>query len=152
MKHHSTWAIYIYGSLKVKQRTIVITKQSDKRCPKDVEESFTSYHVTVQVDSNSEFLEDEPGETPQVLEDGGQATVHELKELNLGTNENPRPIYVSMLLSSFEEKSYFELLLNYKDVFAWSYKEMPGLDPKVAVHQLMVKNGVRPIKQAQRRF
>ncbi|KAL6316168.1 hypothetical protein AAG906_015998 [Vitis piasezkii] len=109
-----------------------------------------SYHVTVQVDSNSKFLEDEPGEASQVFEDRGQAIVDELKELNLGTNENPRPIYVSVLLSPFEEKSYFELLLNYKDVFTWSYKEMPGLDPKVAVHQLMVKHGVRPIKQAQR--
>ena len=44
------------------------------------------------------------------------------------------------------------MLLDYKDVFAWSYKEMPGLDPKVAVHQLMVKHGVRLIKQAQRWF
>ncbi|XP_070036180.1 uncharacterized protein [Nicotiana tomentosiformis] len=33
-----------------------------------------------------------------------------------------------------------------------SYKEMPCLDPKVAVHHLAVKNGARPIKQAQRRF
>ena len=136
MKHHSTWEIYIYGSLKVKQRTIVITKQTNKGCPKDVEESstHTSYHVTVQVDSNPKFSDDEPGEVPQVFEDGGQATVDELKELNLGTNENPRSIYVSMLLSPSEEKSYFELLLNYKDVFAWSYKEMSGLDPKVVVH------------------
>ncbi|RVW28741.1 hypothetical protein CK203_117813 [Vitis vinifera] len=95
MKHHSTWEIYIYGSLKVKQRTIVITKQTNKGCPKDVEESstHTSYHVTVQVDSNPKFSDDEPGEVPQVFEDGGQATVDELKELNLGTNENPRPIY-----------------------------------------------------------
>ncbi|RVW32939.1 Transposon Ty3-G Gag-Pol polyprotein [Vitis vinifera] len=97
----------------------------------------TSYHVTVEVDFNSEFSEDELGKAPQVFEDGGQATVDELKEANLGTNENPRPIYVTMLLSPFEEKSYFELLLDYKDVFAWSYKEMLGLDPKVAVHQLM---------------
>ncbi|XP_019239820.1 PREDICTED: uncharacterized protein LOC109219802 [Nicotiana attenuata] len=29
---------------------------------------------------------------------------------------------------------------------------MPGLDPKVAVHHLAVKNGARPVKQAQRRF
>ncbi|XP_070045945.1 uncharacterized protein [Nicotiana tomentosiformis] len=38
------------------------------------------------------------------------------------------------------------------DVFAWSYKEILGLDPKVAVHHLAVKNGARPVKQAQRRF
>ncbi|XP_070050677.1 uncharacterized protein [Nicotiana tomentosiformis] len=29
---------------------------------------------------------------------------------------------------------------------------MPGLDPKVAIHHLAVKNGARPVKQAQRRF
>ncbi|KAL0298654.1 UNVERIFIED_CONTAM: Transposon Tf2-12 polyprotein [Sesamum radiatum] len=39
-----------------------------------------------------------------------------------------------------------------KDVFAWSYKEMPGLDPKVVVHHLSVKKGARPVKQGQRRF
>ena len=46
----------------------------------------------------------------------------ELKELNLGTSEEPRPIYVSSLLTPKEEKEYFDLLLEYKDVFAWSYK------------------------------
>ncbi|KAK3005480.1 hypothetical protein RJ639_017513 [Escallonia herrerae] len=39
-----------------------------------------------------------------------------------------------------------------RDVFAWTYKEMLGLDPKVAVHHLAVKSGVRPVKQAQRMF
>ena len=144
MKRHSTCEIFTNGSLKVKQCTIVITKLLDNGCPKDVEESstHTSYHVIVQVDSNLEFLEYEPWEAPQVFEDAWQASVDELKELNLRTNENPRPIYVSMLLSPFEEKIYFKLLLDYKDVFTWSYKEISGLDPKFAVHQLMVKHGV----------
>ncbi|KAL0445564.1 UNVERIFIED_CONTAM: Transposon Tf2-11 polyprotein [Sesamum latifolium] len=44
------------------------------------------------------------------------------------------------------------LLHEFKDVFAWSYKEMPGLDPKVAVHHLSVRKGARPVKQGQRRF
>ena len=29
---------------------------------------------------------------------------------------------------------------------------MSGLDPKVAVHHLSIRHGVRPIKKAQRRF
>lgn len=48
--------------------------------------------------------------------------------------------------------AYVELLKEYNDVFAWSYKEMPGLDPKVAFHHLAIKKGARPIKKAQRRF
>ena len=51
-----------------------------------------------------------------------------------------------------EEKSYLDLLEEYRDVFVWSYKEMLGLDLKVAVHHLAVKKNVQPIKQAQRRF
>ena len=94
----------------------------------------------------------ELAETPKTLEDGGQATVDDLKELNLGTTEEPRPIYISSLLTSEEESRYFNLLSEYKDVFAWNYKEMPGLNPKVAVHRLSIKKGVSPKKQPQRRF
>jgi len=89
-------------------------------------------------------------EAPKALEDGRQATVDELKELNLGTNEDPRPIYVSIMLTPKEEKHYFRLLSEYRDVFAWSYKEMLGLDPKVAVHNFAIKKGVSPKKQPQR--
>ncbi|KAI3470777.1 hypothetical protein Pfo_027440 [Paulownia fortunei] len=58
----------------------------------------------------SEEIEKEDAEVaPPELEEGVKATVDELKEINLG---------------------------DFKDIFAWSYKEMPGLDPKVAVHHL----------------
>jgi len=66
--------------------------------------------------------------------------------LNLGPPEEPRPIYVISLLTSEEEKEYFNLLGEYKDVFAWSYQEMPGLDPKVAVHRLSIRKSVSPKK------
>lgn len=49
--------------------------------------------------------------------------------MNLGDLDNPRPIYLSALLSADEEKAYVELLHEFKDVFMWSYKEMPGMDP-----------------------
>jgi len=34
-------------------------------------------------------------ELVETLEDGGQATVNNIKELNLGTTKEPQPIYVS---------------------------------------------------------
>jgi len=52
-------------------------------------------------DSDSEI---ELVESPETLEDRGQATVDELKELNLETPDELRPIYVSSLLTSKEEK------------------------------------------------
>jgi len=34
----------------------------------------------------------------------------------------------------------------------WSYKEIPGLDTKVVVHQLSIGKGVSPKKQPQQHF
>ncbi|XP_074300563.1 uncharacterized protein LOC141631841 [Silene latifolia] len=65
---------------------------------------------------------------------------------------NPRPIYISALLTKEEQEEYYKLLVEYKDVFAWSYKEIPGLSPKIAVHRLAIKKGTSPKKQPQRRF
>ena len=56
------------------------------------------------------------------------------------------------LLTPEEEEGYLKLLVEYKDVFAWTYKEMTGLNPSIALHHLAVKKGMRPVKQAQRRF
>ena len=86
------------------------------------------------------------------MEDGVQATVDELKEINLGTTEESRPNFISALLIPEEEEGYLKLLVEYKDVFAWTYKEMPGLNPSISLHHLAVKKSVSPVKQAQRHF
>jgi hypothetical protein len=78
--------------------------------------------------------------------------VDELKELNLGTTDEPHLIFISALLTPAEEKEYLELLTEYKDVFVWTYKEILGLEPRVEVHQLEIKQEARPVKQAQCRF
>jgi hypothetical protein len=42
--------------------------------------------------------------------------------------------------------------MEFRDCFAWSYKEMPGLDPRVATHKLSIDPKFRPVKQQPRRF
>ncbi|KAM1594417.1 hypothetical protein ACFX10_000832 [Malus domestica] len=116
------------------------------------EEAQDVFHITIQEGEEDESLEEDVIAAPSQLEDGGQATVDDLKELNLGTSEEPKPLFVSALLSAGEIEKYYQLLLEFKDVFAWTYKEMPGLDPIIAVHHLAVKPGTRPIKQTQRRY
>lgn len=69
--------------------------------------------------------------------------------MNLGTEKDPQPIFISSLLSPEEEIDYIKLLRKDKDVFAWTYKEMPRLNSKVVVHQLAIMHGFQPIKQAQ---
>ncbi|KAG9458181.1 hypothetical protein H6P81_002689 [Aristolochia fimbriata] len=89
---------------------------------------------------------------PVEFEEGGQSTVDELKKVDLGTVEYPRTTFLSASLSSKEEVEYMSLLREYHDIFTWNYTEMPGLDPRVAVHKLAVHPSVWPVKQSQRRF
>ena len=42
--------------------------------------------------------------------------------------------------------------MEYKDVFAWGYQDMPSLDRNVAIHMLAVFEGVKTKKQPQRYF
>ena len=119
-----------------------------------IEEVSSSFHITIEEDtlSDAEVTNEEVDEAPPALADGVQATVDELKEINLGTTEEPQAIFISALLTPEEEEGYLKLLVEYKDVFAWTYKEMPGLNPSIALHHLAIKKGVRLVKQDQRCF
>jgi hypothetical protein len=37
-----------------------------------------------------------------------------------------------------EQENYREFLMKFHDCFAWSHKEMPGLDPQVGTHKLAI--------------
>ncbi|XP_075084754.1 uncharacterized protein LOC142168006 [Nicotiana tabacum] len=143
MKRKSILSISTDGPLKVKISTIVYTCQPHRETNKEEGAMSTiqgsqrekldfveiSHHITVE-DNPCLEVNDEVHEAPPQLEDGEQSTVDELKELNLGTLEDPRLTFISALLTTQEEEEYFKLLTKYKDVFAWTYKEMPGLSPK----------------------
>ncbi|KAG9450039.1 hypothetical protein H6P81_010004 [Aristolochia fimbriata] len=128
----------------------VIYISSKKRDPEE-EETVVVHHISAG-ESDDSTPEDDLGEAPAIFEEGGQATIDQLKKVNLGTEDDSIPTFLSASLSVTEEKDYVYLLSEYKDVFAWSYTEMPGLDPTIAIHKLVVKSVVRPVKQTQRRF
>ena len=52
--------------------------------------------------------------------------------LNLGNDENPRLIKIGSTLSEKERKDLKKLLTKFQELFAWSYKDMPDIDPKIA--------------------
>nr|GMD63622.1 uncharacterized protein LOC109150426 [Ipomoea batatas] len=87
------------------------------------DEEASSFHITLcdETPIEGEDAEDAPHE----LEEGVRPAIDELKEVDLGTLENPRPIFISTLLSNEDEEIYVTLLKEYIDVFAWTYKEMP---------------------------
>ena len=44
------------------------------------------------------------------------------------------------------------MLQEFKDVFAWSYQDMPGLDPNIVQHKLPLKVECPPVRQKLRRM
>ena len=50
---------------------------------------------------------------PQEVEDGGQPTIDELVQINLGTEEDPRPTFVSATLTLEERESYNSFLMEF---------------------------------------
>lgn len=89
---------------------------------------------------------------PEQLEDDIHHTTDDLIEINLGSDDDPHPTFVSATLTPEEHEDYRKFLMQYRDCFACSYQEMPGLDPKVATHKLAIDPQYRPIKQQPRRF
>ena len=67
-------------------------------------------------------------------------------EVNLGNSENPRQVLISSSLNGEERDTYIELFNGFKVFFVWSYKEMSGLDPSIAVHYLNIRPKSRPHK------
>jgi hypothetical protein len=77
----------------------------------------------------------------------------ELEVINLSSDRNvSKPISISMSLSIEERKCLIDLLHEYKDVFAWDYDEMPGIDPRLVAHSLNMELGTRPVVQPMRTF
>jgi hypothetical protein len=128
--------------------TITATSTDGEGCSND------AWHQQQPADAEDAYTgeEIEAKPAPQELEDGGQPTVDELVEINLGADDNPRPTFVSATLTQEERESYRSFLMEYGDCFAWSYKEMPGLDPCVATHKLAIDPQVRPVKQPKRQL
>ena len=114
MKRITIWEVNTGKALTVKKCTMVTTNQELEN------EAITSVnHITIIEDTKEEPpIKDDTEDAPFSFEEGVRATVNELKEVNIGTTEDPRPIFINASLSLEEEDVYVELLKEYRDVFA----------------------------------
>ena len=58
----------------------------------------------------------------------------ETQLINLGTDDEPKMIQVGNTLTSSEKDALVSLLIEFKEVFAWSYEDMSGIDIDIALH------------------
>ena len=75
----------------------------------------------------------------------------EWKEINLApSDEEPRMIKLGSHLTDEEVEQYRHLLLEFIDVFAWSYTDLKGMPPEIMQHTIPLFPDTKPIKQLQR--
>ena len=62
-----------------------------------------------------------------------------VEEITIGAAYTPQEI-----------TAYKALFQEYRDIFAWSYTEMPGLDPSIVKHRIDTWSNITPVRQKQR--
>ncbi|KAI5407263.1 hypothetical protein KIW84_053498 [Lathyrus oleraceus] len=75
-----------------------------------------------------------------------QPHLENLETVNLGSEDCVREVKIGVLLGESVKKGLIELLREYVDVFAWSYKDMPSLDIDIVQHFLPLKPGCVLVK------
>ncbi|CAL8162293.1 unnamed protein product [Prunus armeniaca] len=95
----------------------------------------------------------EPMTAPRHMKDGSTSVAEQLETIDLSEDPStPRPISISVHLTNEEKEAMISLLKEFRDVFAWSYEEMPGLNPNLVSHTLNIELGTKPIVQPRRNF
>jgi len=72
--------------------------------------------------------------------------------INLGNKGEEKKVKIGAGLTEEMRQQLYALLKEFKDIFVWSYEDMPGLDPKIVQHRLPLKPEYHPIKQRLRRM
>ena len=76
----------------------------------------------------------------------------QLEEVNLGTTEEARPVHIAKEMTPENKTAMITLLKEFRDVFAWSYEDMRGLDPQLYQHQIHLSKDTKPVVQRRYRM
>ena len=71
--------------------------------------------------------------------------VEDLEEVNLDSSRPERTTRIGTLASWPVRQVLTTFLRDNQDVFAWSHEDMPGIDPSIIVHKLIVSPSFPPI-------
>ena len=76
----------------------------------------------------------------------------EMETILINTSDPSKKIKRGSGLEANFRNDLVSLLQGYSDIFAWTPKDMPGLDESIAMHSLDVNPERKPVKQKRRNF
>jgi hypothetical protein len=56
-------------------------------------------------------------------------------------------VHIGASYSSDEILTYMSLFKEFRDIFTWSYEEMPSIDPAIVIHEIKTYPGAKPVRQ-----
>ena len=81
--------------------------------------------------------------------EGTKPNIEETKVVNLADEgENEKPVKIGVNFPSDIKPELIMLLKEFREIFAWSYQDMPGVDIEIAMHRILVKTECPPVRQA----
>jgi hypothetical protein len=89
--------------------------------------------------------------TQDIYAEGNMVTIDEMIPINISrTPDIVENVFVEADCSPEEIHIYTDLFKEFCDVFAWSYEEMPGIDPKIVEHEIITYPDAKPVRQKLR--
>jgi hypothetical protein len=86
--------------------------------------------------------------THEVYVEGNMETIAETIPINISRNPGiVENVFVGAECSSGEIQIYIDFFKQFRDVFAWSYEEMLGIDPKIVEHEITTYPDAKPVRQ-----
>ena len=77
---------------------------------------------------------------------GCQEPAETLEEMKVNQDDPNRIVKIRSSLSEAIKDEVVKCLQSHVNIFAWSYEDMPGIDPRIACHKLAIKKGAKPVR------
>ncbi|XP_070003473.1 uncharacterized protein [Nicotiana sylvestris] len=138
------------------------TGSNDMACTMDLQPSLKnrsdSELIVQEVDHDDELEYDGDEAFEEInrelsqFEEKYKPNLNDTEAVNLGDADDVKETKISIHIEPNIREELIKTLLEFKDIFAWSYDDMPGLSTDLVVHKLPIDPACPPVKQKLRRF
>ena len=110
-------------------------------------EGVDDVNETIELDHDVEGMEEVPNiprDIPEALNkesEGSKPNIEETEVINLADDgEKEKPVKIGVNFPKDMKDELIALLKEFKEIFVWSYQDMPRLDIEIVIHRIQVKS------------
>ena len=120
--HHRSY--FLLELIRIEEGGFVLTMTGDRSFPMNHLATHTVY-AKGNMETITKMIPIDISKTPSVMEN----------------------VFIWVDCSLEDIQIYIDLFKEFRDVFAWSYKEMTSIDPRIVEHEIMTYPNSKPVQQ-----